>query len=402
MKRIYFLLLLILFWVARNTILVRQRDTSAFTAVDSMALLQIAAIFLLFGSFFFLYRKVSSRTFNDIYKSPVLWFFLLYILGLISAFWSPIFNYSAYRAFESLILFFAIFIYFNTIVDFKKAEKSFLRIILILLLLTFFGYWKLIGFQLSIGALHTNSYSFIGMILFLYAIGELLAKGIKTKKRKKMLKRYMFIGLFFVALGTSSATNISVAFGLVILAFFTNRRDVKIGVIILIILISPVLFILGDMNIIQEVLFPGKSVESITSMTGRMNLWDQYIIKIYERPYLGWGFAVMARISEHATTNTHNSLLSILSGMGAVGGLMFFIFFIRSTISILINRNRNVIGSIGSGVAFSAALLNSMSIAIIGEGTSPVTLSFVALIAYYYINVNRHYQQSQEYSKVIS
>lgn len=402
MKRAYLLLLLIFFWVGRNTIFVRQRDIDSFASVDTMALFQIVAIFLLFSSFFFLYRKVSSRTLNNIYKAPVLWLFLLYALGLISAFWSPFFNYSAYRAFESLVLFFAVFVYFNNIVDFEKSEKAFLRFILTLLLLTFFGYWKLIGFQISIAAVHTNSYSFIGLILFLYSIGELLSRGEKSRKRKKMLKRYMYIGLFFVVLGTSSATNISVVFGLILLALFTNRKDVQISVLILLTLSLPIFFTFGDISQIQEILFPGKDINSITMMTGRVVMWTEYIEMIYEHPYFGWGFSVLSRIAEHARTNAHNSILSILSGMGMAGGIIFIIFLVRSSFSIFKNRNRKMKGSVGGGIAFAAALMNSMSISIIGEGAAPATLSFVVLLAFYFLNVNGRHQQYQKYSKVIS
>lgn len=387
MKRIHLLLLLIFFWVARNTILMRQRDTDSFAAVDTMALLQIAAIFLLFGSFFFLYIKASSRTLKNIYKSPALWFFLLYALGLISAFWSPLFDYSAYRAFEALVLLFAVFVYLNSISDYDKKERIFLRFILALLLLTFVGQLKMLGFSISIESLHTNTYSFIAMILFLYSIGELISRSEKTRKRKKMLRRYALIGLFFVVLGTSAATNVSLVIALFVLALFTNRNDFRIAFVFFLLLSVPLFVIMGDMSTIQEILFPGKNIESITSMHGRMTLWDQYILKIYEKPYFGWGFAVMARISDLATTNTHNSILSILSGMGVAGGLLFFIFLIRSLISVFINRSRNSIGSIGSGIAMIGALANSMSIAIIGEGVSPATLSFVALIAFYYMNV---------------
>ncbi|KYJ85564.1 O-antigen ligase family protein [Sulfurovum riftiae] len=387
MKRIHFLLLLILFWVARNTILVRQRDTGSFAAVDSMALLQVASIFLLFGSFLFFYPKLSFRTVKNIVKSPVLWFFLLYILGLISALWSPLFNYSVYRAFESLVLFFAIFIYFNYMLNDTNIERRFLRFILILLLFTFLGQLKLHGFSISIESLHTNSYSFVALILFLYCIGEIVSKSNKTLKRKKMLKKYAWAGLLFVVLGTSAATNISLIIGLATLALLTNRNDFRIAFIAFLLVVAPLFILMGDMDTIQEILFPGKSVESITTMTGRMNLWDQYIMMIYERPYFGWGFAVIARIAEHATTNTHNSILSILSGMGFFGGMIFLIFLIRSLISVFINRKHKNIGTIGSGIALIAALANSMSIAVIGESASPATLSFVALISFYYLRV---------------
>jgi O-antigen ligase len=376
-----------LIWIVRNTILIRQRDTSDFFIVDNMALLQIATIFLIFGLFFILYRKISIRTLNNIYKSPALWFFLLYTFGLISAFWSPFFGYSAYRAFEGLVLFFAIFVYFNSRSDFAKSEIKFLRFILILLLLTFVGQLKLNDFSLSIVTLHTNTYSFIALILFLYSVGELISKSEKTKKRKKMLKKYAWIGLFFVALGTSAATNVATVIALIVLAFITDRNYFKIGFIIFLLISIPLYVIIGDMVTIQEILFPGKNIESIANMTGRMNLWERYIDKIYERPFTGWGFAVMARISEHATTNTHNSILSILSGMGVVGGLLLLKFSMHSMMSFFINRKRKIIGNIGCGIALFGSLVNAMSIAVIGESVSSATFSFVALIAFYYLSV---------------
>lgn len=389
-KKIQILLLLIYFWVARNTILVRRRDTGDFAAVDAMALLQIATVLLLFALFYIAYKKLTVKTLHDIYRKPARWFFLLYLLGLISAFWSPLFGYSAYKAFECLVLFFSVFIYLNSKRNFLDTEIIFLRFIVTLLLFNFFGQIKMYGFSISLETLHTNSYSLIAVILFLYSFGELMSKSKKTIHRKKMLKKYARIGFVFIILGTSAASNISTALGFLLLAIFTNRSDLKIIGLAVLMVSSPFIFMMGDISTIQEILLPGKSAEGIASMTGRMGLWDEYFLRIYERPFLGWGFAVIARISEHATTNTHNSILSILTGMGGIGCLIFVIFVIRSTISIFSSRKKKHVGSIGSGVAIIASLANAMSVAIIGEGVSPATLSFVALIAFYHLTVNNN------------
>lgn len=389
MKQINVLLFLVFFWIARNTILVRQRDTSAYSSIDAMALLQIAVVFLLFLLFFIYYKKLAIKTFNDIYNSHVLWFFLIYALGLVSLFWSPEPFYSGYRAFESLVLFFAIFMYFNSPWTIEENEKVFLKFSTVILLLTFFGQMKLQGFSFSIASLHTNSYSLIALIIFLYSFGELMSKSIKSKERKSYLKKYAYLSFLFILLGTSGATNISLVFGLLLLTIFSNRMDIKIIFIFALFMGLIIFFLIGDINSIVEILMPGKDAKSISTMTGRMGLWEVYIQKIEEKPFFGWGFAIIARISEHATTNTHNSLLSILTGVGGIG-MSFFIFFIIATVrSIFINKKYNGIGNIGAGVALGGALLNAMSFALIGESLAPTSIAFTGLLAFYFLHINK-------------
>jgi O-antigen ligase len=367
---------------------VRQRATGEFNSVDSTALLQVAVVFFIFILFIVFYKRLSRDSINEIYFSPLRWFFLLYVFGFISSIWSPLFNYSFYRAFEALVLFFGVYIYFNANRFEFDFEKIFLRFNLAILLMTFIGQLKLYGFRISIDTLHTNSYSLIALILFLYSFSELMSKIDKDYERKKMLTRYSIIGFIFLALGTSSASNISAVIGIVLLLIFTNRKDLKVLTFAGIILIIPVFFYFISFDDLMSVLLPGKTVESISSLTGRTNLWMIYVDSFLEHPYIGWGFAVLARISEHATTNTHNSILSIATGMGVTGLVLFFLFFFSSIYKFFKNRTFPIVGIIGGGIAIISALVNSMSIAILGESVSPPTLSLVSLIAYYYININ--------------
>lgn len=389
MKKINILLFLIFFWIFRNTILVRQRATGEFNSIDSTALLQVAIIFLLFLLFIVFYNKLSKNSLNSIYFSPLRWFFLLYLFGLISSLWSPLFGYSFYRSFEVLVLFFGIFLYFNYHQYNLNYERLFLHFNLAILLLTFIGQLKLYGFRISIDTLHTNSYSLIALVIFLYSFSELMSKSDKNYERKKMLKRYSIIGFVFLTLGTSSASNISALIGIILLLIFTNRKDLKILAFFALVLIIPLVFYFLSPEQIMNILLPGKSAESVSTMTGRSNLWLLYLDAFLEHPYIGWGFAVLARISEHATTNTHNSLISIATGMGVVGLFLFFIFFFSAVYKFFKNRNYPIMGIIGGAIAISSALINSMSIAILGEGASPASISLVSLLCFYFININK-------------
>lgn len=388
MKKINILLFLIFFWIFRNTLLVRQRATGEFNSIDSTAILQVAIIFFIFILFIVFYNRLSKDSINEIYFSPLRWFFLLYLFGFISSVWSPLFNYSFYRSFEALILFFGVYIYFNANKFEFTFERIFLRFNLAILLLTFIGQLKLYGFRVSIDTLHTNGYSLIALILFLYSFSELMSKSEKDYERKKMLKRYSIIGFVFLILGTSSASNISALIGVILLLVFTNRKDLKIITFFGLMITIPLIFYFLDFDQLMNIILPGKTIEGISSMTGRTNLWTLYIDAFLEHPYIGWGFAVLARISEHATTNTHNSILSIATGMGVVGLTLFFLFFFSSVYKFFKNRNFPIIGIIGGGIAIISSLINSMSIAIIGESVSPVSISLVSMLCFYFISIN--------------
>ena len=120
----------------------------------------------------------------------------------------------------------------------ESAEKKVLLISSIVILLTIIGHIKLTGFSLSLWHWHTNSYSASSAMVFCYCAGEYFRA---EKKRKKLLLYFGLFSFIFLALGTSSASNLSAAFGIFVILIFYSRA--VIGILFLLFFITLFLLI---------------------------------------------------------------------------------------------------------------------------------------------------------------
>ena len=117
-------------------------------------------------------------------------------------------------------------------------------------------------------------------------------------------------------------------------------------------------------------------------LNGRKYIWSGYLKEFEKRPFLGHGFAVSARTSTHfKSTNTHNSGLSVVLGTG-VAGLAIVALALRRLLHEGIRALRNnQTGANGAIAALIAGLLNSMSVAFLGEAWMMSSFSFFCVLA---------------------
>lgn len=356
----------------RLTLMIRQREADAFSQVDVYALFELGLT--LFAAALLLGLVFNGKEVLRKFKSVHLWHsFGLYGMGLLSTSWSLMPLYSGFRAFQMLVLTLSLVLAVRGAGRFADAETRVLGFLILTMLLGMGVVIKFYGFTLQLAAWHTNSYSTVGAMLGCYCFGELLGK------RKGGLRFYLlgFLGFLGVAIGTSTASNLAAFAGLA-LAVLICRKYV---ILLVMMFLGGVLALVAQMN--QEVLgvlLGGKDLDSVSRMTGRDVLWLAYWERFLQKPVLGEGFGVTARLGDMYTTNTHNSLLSIACGTGLVGvvtalvgaGCLLWVLF-RSL-------KAGTPGAIGLSAALFAGGVNSMSLAFIGERWSVVTAAFVALL----------------------
>ena len=101
------LFFLVLAHLARIIVFNRPRDVDEFATVDNLAIVQIGIVILIV---IFLFRYLSTVLIpvKHYWQTPVIWFILIYLVGIVSTLWSKYPLYSFYRAAESTILIFAI------------------------------------------------------------------------------------------------------------------------------------------------------------------------------------------------------------------------------------------------------------------------------------------------------
>jgi exopolysaccharide production protein ExoQ len=378
------LIFLVIIFLLRITILIRMRDSSSFTSLDVYNLIQIGSIAVLI-----VFLSKFKKLFMGLKNQSINYFILIYIIGMFSGLWSENFFYSTYRALEAYILFMACLSILNYYsFDFITIEKVFLRLLFIIGLLSLIGLLARRS-TLSLELLHNNSYPITGAILASYCFGCLL--DVKHyQNRKKILKRYLAFGLFLVILGTSLGSFLSFGIAVSLIVMFSSKKNKNFLLILIsIFILTAVAFV--NAGFILELILINKDVEELEGLNGRTRLWEMYLEMIYEKPFFGWGFDIIARSADFYTTNTHFFLISILGGMGLLGITVFFVGFfklIKELFTYLKYKLPSYLGFIG---ALAAAFVNGGSKGYIGEHIYPESLSFFLLICFFSLSYQKIY-----------
>lgn len=342
------------------------------TALDIYNIIQIGIGMML--GIILLFRKDFFTVTSILIRSPMGWLLILYFFGIISGLWSAIPLFSTYFAVEGLIYIFSLAVIFYNQPDNESMERTAIHFSYLFILFMLLEIFRLSGFSLSLFHWHTNNYSAVAAMLFGYCYGEYNNHyRDKTADEKRLLKRGIWISLFLVALGTSSASNISLLFSLVVVTMISGKRSFKLISLILfgVVLLAGKLY--GD--VFNELLFPGKTSAGIEMLGGRTNIWEYYIELIRQKPVAGWGFAALARISKLYTTHTHNSLIEIAGGVGLIGLIFYMIYLIRMLYKLI--RNVRAPYSVGVIGALAAGFVNSNAISFIGSAAGAIFFAFI-------------------------
>jgi len=363
-------------------IYVFSRGKTDATALDIYNIIQIGITFILSG--LMVIRKDLRIVLKILFRSPVGAIIYLYILGIISSFWSVLPVFSAYFGFEGLVYLLAIGIVLFNQNSMRQTEKLLITASIGFILLILLGIVKNNGFRINLFTWHTNTYSVIAAMLFSYCLGELSNKNRHvTNIERKLLRQGLLAGLLFVFLGTSSASNIAALSGFVVVVFMSGKPAFKALSVLFLMLVLVLNYFYGDW--LFNLIFPGKTISSVEMMSGRITLWSSYMDKILEKPYLGWGFAAFSRVQGLYNVHTHNSIIEIFGGVGIIG-LFLFVMYIFKVFSKFIRllRYPYIQGIIS---AVTAGLVNSNAISIIGNPTGVLFITFVAwnIFGLYYI-----------------
>ena len=376
-KTYYILWFLILGMVTRVTVFLRQRDIANIGSIDKYAVLQIAIVLIITSIVLFNYFRINN-IFKRNYDNSIVYLLVYYIFCGISAIWSAYPLYTCYRGLEFFIVIFAILICIDHHDEIESAEKKVLLISSIVIMLTVIGQIKLSGFSLSLWHWHTNSYSASAAMVFCYCAGEYFRA---NKKRKKWLLYFGIFSFIFLALGTSSASNLSAVFGIFVILIFYSKA--MIGILFLLFFITLFLLIKpfqGELSFIYPVLFPGKTPMEIESLRGRIYLWQHAFMIFKLNPMFGQGFGVVSSHSENLiASHLHNSIIGALVGTGVFGTLLFLLYLIRLGYEIVTITFRKVPSAIGCAGALTAGVINSLAMPLIGdkwEESSVVFLCF--------------------------
>jgi hypothetical protein len=364
-------------WLIRVTVFIRQRlDSERFTDIDIFALIQITAVFWVM--LIIIVNQKTKSVFSRISSTSLFFLLIYYILCGLSTFWSPLIEFTLYRALEFLVLLVGVFLAFSYNSNFIKAENLMLLVITSIVLLSLYARIKITDFSFNLSSLHSNNYPASSAILFTYCFGEYLNCDNFRKKK------FLFLGLLSLGtlfLGTSSASFIA-AFGGVCLALFLYRKPSLI--IFIFFIISCAILIGVDFSFLKEVVFYGKDERAITTGHGRLLMAKDFYKIFLEKPILGHGFAILTYGTEVVyEANPHISLFSVILGTGLIGGIIVFGFLIRLMRELLKTTFQKLPGSIGCASAIFTGLINSLSIPIIFDEWREGSLAFSCVLSFF-------------------
>ncbi|MDM7987661.1 MAG: O-antigen ligase family protein [Smithella sp.] len=380
-------------WLIRNTFFIRQRSGELYSAVDQAAMIQIGIVLIL-GLIIILSNPVNFWT--DLKGTSGRWWIIIYVFGLISYFWSNNPSFTAYRAIEYLILSTALTLLILNSTDEAAAERNFLLIA-----------WSVLACQVlsplqSLSVLMTgmrnNALGASAVMIACYSWGEYLTT---SRPSKRILMISAIISTFFVLISLSTSSWWSLLVGGAIIALISRRKILFFALLLLLII---TLFYVDQTTIDQIVYRQKAGMTFQQALTSRDILWQDYWSAFQEKPWLGYGFGIVAReLGEIYTTNTHNYIFAIAVGMGGVGFAIFIIYLLKLFFEMLRNLKFGSLSSVGLFAALIASFVNGQSISFIGESWSPSSYVFVCLFSLHLYNylVNKYSYSVDSYPEYV-
>ena len=373
---------LLLAWVVRNSLFVRQRAGDQFSTVDASAGVQIAIVAVI--GLVLLVSGARLAALLGPRGGAIRPLVLYYLICVLSFAWSALPIYTLYRATETLVLLAAGLAAIMSARDAETGERTFMVISLMVMVLAM-GEGVMLhggpGNMLSIHAWHTNTYTAVGAVLLIYAIGEY---GGAAKPRRKLLKTVGALALGAVVLGTSSASNVSVVAGLLAVLVLQKRFGLA-GVLAFLAAVGVAVLVMMEGSLMDALgwLFPGKDEQDIARLGGRTDLWSMFWVAIQSDPIVGQGFGVFSLGEDHlGKVNSHNSFVAVMLATGALGVLPVIAFLWRLVTQARRGARSGAIGAVGGAAALATALVNSNAMPMILDQWGKTTLVFVALLGF--------------------
>jgi O-antigen ligase len=385
-------------WVTRNTIFVRQRSGSDFAQIDILAGVQISLVLLVV--FAGLLSKRALPVWFKTSGTSLRMLFIYYFICAISAIWSPLPTFTMYRSIEFMAMLMGAVIALTYATDFIKAERTFLLVSVIVIVLGMLLIVKFYGLSTSLRHWHTNTYTASAAMVLCYCFGEYFNC---EKSRKRLLKWVGFFALAVVVLGTSSSSFIAVIMGVLFTAMLYRKVALfVIGSLFMLVILLVNMLVTIDLSVLFPVLFPGKSETEIYTLTGRVQMWESFFDLILESPTIGHGFAVLSTGRGGVfSADPHNSIFSVLLGTGLIGLIVVLIYFFRLLREFFRTSFLRLPGAIGCGAGLATGLVNTLTMTLVLDEWEESSLIFACLSALLVFFVLLPYRRKNRTSPVV-
>lgn len=367
----------VLLLLVRISLFAKGHVDTDFGYIDSQAMVEISLVGLTI--LLLLRDSATAPVLRAVARSPVGLLLLYYLFATLSALWSLMPCYTLFRGIEALSQFLAVFVILAHARSFAAREFTFLAAGAAAIVLEIAGIARLIGGIDSIAAIHTCSYTNVGLMLFVYCLAEY--PGCEPFRRRTLLW-FGFTGLTAIVVGTSAAANVSAVLGILLAVVISIRRSglQPITVVAICLLLFLGLLAVRARDSAIALLMPGKTAEQIESFTGRRDLWEELSGPAHESPLLGRGFVASTRAGDLKVANAHNVLLQAMMDTGLLGTMVLAVALVALAMSCIRRLNQRSAGSAGFAAAFAVLLPVNVTVPIWGVGWDRSVLTWAFLV----------------------
>jgi len=301
---------------------VRRRDPSQSSALDESAFIQLAYVGLcLFWALTHIFRARRVAVLHLLVFTPAS--LLLAYIGLcaLSSLWSfdPILT--AYRSVECLCYLLLIAVVCDNLRR-NCSKQDFVE--WLVLWSVWFLFWDTVRFSRVVGL---GAMASIGLFRRgAFALGTFFFVTLFLSKRKC----FIALNCAFTFLSMANKTYFGIFFGL-FPGLLVGDRRFHVAFFFVVCLLS-LSFALAGSSVIQHTLFYGKEGVGMEYTTGRTGMWSYCLDRAMGRPIVGYGFVAgeteFIRQRGISAITTHNVFLSAFMSVGALGPVLFLLFFI--------------------------------------------------------------------------
>lgn len=294
----------------------RQRTLNSYSAVDASALIFILYAFVcFFVAFKTLSKEKSSFSKTLMTRTPLIWFIIYTIYGVISMLWSVNFTLTGFRAFECMAMILLIVAVMQRLFATCTLEKIIDWTILFVTIDIVFSLARIIQWTTNIGVLVESS-QMMSTVFFFMAL---------YSPRKKW---YHYLIIIMAIFSGSTVAYIGMAAGSI--SILWRKTKFKPIILLGVMLATFTICVIGPEKVLKETVFHDKKAISIEETSGRNHLMEVTIETVEKYP-LGLGFFAGEPAIFYAkglsAINAHNSLFSAGIGLG-YPGIIFMILFL--------------------------------------------------------------------------
>lgn len=359
----------------------RGRDLSQYATVDTSAAISIAFTFVCFIAAIVENTKPQTKL-GVLSKTPMVWFLIYTLYGFVSMFWSVNVQLTGYRAFECLTMMLLMLQVWQ-----KLLAKHDLAKVMDLCML-----WV----ELQIICAIISTLRWTTNIIEILGSSQMTATTFFYMAFYRSHKRWIhWLIMVLAIMSGSTVAYIGMAIGTI--SIFWGKTKYKVPVFIFALFAGMFIYSYGPQKFIKDTVFYDKEAIALDQTSGRDQVMETALLTLQLNP-MGYGFFAGEPyiLYQHyrGAINGHNSFFSAAMGLGYVGIVLLFIFFLgmfRVTFYRGIPREyrQPLIG------CFFVGFLHCMGNPGIGSRVygswTPVMLLFTLICSFYAYNKNKRH-----------